>query len=126
MKQKGISCPGCDDVNSRVVDTRSASGGRWRRRLCLACHHRFSTIEIREGQVTPFSGKKSNRGVREQIQSVSSAGFVSILKQFIDFVEFHNPGIVAAQLTRSDYNPVVTKGQGNRINEIIEHHTSSH
>jgi len=35
----------CRHLKTRVVDSRAAVGGTRRRRLCLDCGHRYSTIE---------------------------------------------------------------------------------
>lgn len=42
-----MQCPNCKAVDSRVVDSRVAGGGRvtWRRRECDACKRRFTTYE---------------------------------------------------------------------------------
>ena len=50
-------CPKCDAEDSRVTDSRPSAtylGGIRRRRTCLTCNHRFSTIEFVE---TAFDGK---------------------------------------------------------------------
>lgn len=43
-------CPACGELNSHVVDSRTAQQGRAirRRRECLACGKRFTTYEILE------------------------------------------------------------------------------
>ena len=45
-----MRCPHCDSGSTRVVDTRSARGGRAvrRRRECLECGERFTTYEHEE------------------------------------------------------------------------------
>ncbi len=42
-----MQCPSCKAVDSRVVDSRVAGGGRvtWRRRECDSCKRRFTTYE---------------------------------------------------------------------------------
>lgn len=44
-------CPSCGIDNDKVVDTRTFDEGKGirRRRECLSCKHRFSTIESIEG-----------------------------------------------------------------------------
>jgi transcriptional regulator NrdR family protein len=37
-----MNCPNCHHRKSRIVDTRS----RRRRHECLACHTRWSTVEV--------------------------------------------------------------------------------
>ncbi len=42
-----MKCPKCGACDARVVDSRGAEGGASlrRRRQCVACEHRFSTVE---------------------------------------------------------------------------------
>lgn len=39
-------CPRCSQDHSRVLDSRSGTGIPRRRRQCLSCYHRWSTVEI--------------------------------------------------------------------------------
>lgn len=39
-------CPACGDADTEVTDSRTKGADKRRRRRCLACEHRFSTIEI--------------------------------------------------------------------------------
>ena len=39
-------CPKCKSDNLKVYDSRPTDEATWRRRLCLDCKCRFSTIEI--------------------------------------------------------------------------------
>lgn len=39
-------CPACKANQLTVVDSRPTSHEVRRRRECLACHHRFTTVEI--------------------------------------------------------------------------------
>ncbi|MBD3690253.1 transcriptional repressor NrdR [Nanchangia anserum] len=72
-----MHCPFCQHHDSRVIDSRSAEEGNAirRRRECLACHMRFTTIETaaltvrkRSGVVEPFSRIKVAAGVRKACQ----------------------------------------------------------
>jgi len=60
-------CPYCREMDSRVVDSRLASGGTvvWRRRECDACKRRFTTYERIE-QTLPAVIKKN--GQREPFE----------------------------------------------------------
>lgn len=59
-----MKCPFCQQSNSRVVDTTSeAQNGIRRRRECLHCHQRFSTLE-RAILATPLIIKQD--GTREE------------------------------------------------------------
>jgi transcriptional repressor NrdR len=72
-----MHCPFCRADDSRVVDTRLVDDGSAvrRRRQCVACHRRFTTIEVaalnvlkRSGVVEPFSRDKIIVGVRKACQ----------------------------------------------------------
>lgn len=39
-------CPACEAVGTKVRDSRPMPYGRLRRRRCLTCGHRWSTVEI--------------------------------------------------------------------------------
>jgi transcriptional repressor NrdR len=70
-------CPKCQFSETKVYDTRVTQGGRVtrRRRECLKCHHRFTTVEEikvldlmvekRNGQTVPFSEEKLEKGIRK-------------------------------------------------------------
>lgn len=40
-----MTCPQCHSGALDVTDTRLKFRGRWRRRRCMACGFRFSTME---------------------------------------------------------------------------------
>nr|B8HVN1.1 RecName: Full=Transcriptional repressor NrdR [Cyanothece sp. PCC 7425] len=70
-----MQCPLCQHTDSRVLESRSAEGGRSvrRRRECLKCNRRFTTYERieyvpitvikRDGQREPFDRSKLLRGI---------------------------------------------------------------
>jgi len=70
-----MQCPYCKAMDSRVVDSRLASGGTvtWRRRECDACHKRFTTYERvehtlpvivkKDGQRQPFMRERVLRSL---------------------------------------------------------------
>ncbi|MDR1833262.1 MAG: transcriptional regulator NrdR [Propionibacteriaceae bacterium] len=69
-----MHCPYCRNTDTRVLDSRVAEDGLSirRRRLCVACQKRFSTLEQmqlvvvkRSGVVEPFSREKVIAGVRK-------------------------------------------------------------
>lgn len=90
-----MQCPYCKQSESRVVDSRLASGGTttWRRRECESCKRRFTTYERveytlptvvkKDGQTEPFQRDKIIRGLRiacikrpvseEQLESTTSS-----------------------------------------------------
>lgn len=69
-------CPYCKEMDSRVVDSRLASGGAatWRRRECDQCKRRFTTYERvelvlpaivkRDGKRQPFAREKVLRSLQ--------------------------------------------------------------
>jgi transcriptional repressor NrdR len=70
-------CPKCQFSETKVYDTRVTQNGRVtrRRRECLKCRHRFTTVEEvkvldlmvekRNGQTVPFSEEKLEKGIRK-------------------------------------------------------------
>jgi transcriptional repressor NrdR len=70
-------CPKCQFSETKVYDTRVTQNGRVtrRRRECLKCRHRFTTVEEikvldlmvekRNGQTVPFSDEKLEKGIRK-------------------------------------------------------------
>ncbi|HXG41768.1 MAG TPA: transcriptional regulator NrdR [Dehalococcoidia bacterium] len=70
-----MECPFCGHPESRVMDSRPGPGGIRRRRECLACGRRFSTMERvelenvmvvkKDGRREPFSREKVLAGVRK-------------------------------------------------------------
>ncbi|MDY5153894.1 transcriptional repressor NrdR [Actinobaculum suis] len=72
-----MHCPFCRNPDSKVVDTRTTDDGISirRRRECLKCHRRFTTIESaslvvikRSGATEPFSRDKIISGVGRACQ----------------------------------------------------------
>ncbi|MDO5025562.1 MAG: transcriptional regulator NrdR [Trueperella sp.] len=72
-----MNCPFCRYPDSRVIDTRASDDGLSirRRRECLSCHRRFSTMENamltvvkRSGATEPFSREKIINGVGKACQ----------------------------------------------------------
>ena len=72
-----MHCPYCRHSDSRVLDSREADEGRAirRRRSCVACGRRFTTMEEailvvvkRSGVREPFSRPKIDAGVRKACQ----------------------------------------------------------
>src|SRR5690242_11495894 len=76
-----MRCPWCAHLDDRVVDSRSAEGGKAirRRRECLRCHRRFTTYERlepvglmvikRDGSKEAFDRSKVEAGVRKAIKN---------------------------------------------------------
>lgn len=55
-----MQCPSCQHPDSRVVDSRESGDAIRRRRSCLACGHRFTTLERTELRL-PWVVKKDGR-----------------------------------------------------------------
>ena len=68
-----MKCPRCDADNDKVIDTRTVEGNSVirRRRECLACNYRFSTVERYEGVQLTVIKKDGTRQAfsREKIMS---------------------------------------------------------
>lgn len=48
-----MTCTACKTGNTKVIDSRrTASGSQYRRRRCLECKARFSTVEVALGPRT--------------------------------------------------------------------------
>ena len=72
-----MHCPFCQNPDTKVVDTRISEDGHSirRRRECLKCGKRFTTLETmmllvvkRSGNVEPFDRQKVIAGVRKACQ----------------------------------------------------------
>ncbi len=75
-----MHCPFCDEVDSKVIDSRLVSGGSdvRRRRECLTCSERFTTYESAElvmplvikndGTREPFNEGKLTSGLRRALE----------------------------------------------------------
>lgn len=50
-----MNCPKCNDSDTDVIDTRPMPYGVRRRRECLACDHRWSTVEINYTQYKKYN-----------------------------------------------------------------------
>jgi len=56
-----MNCPYCGFEDSKVIDSRASEGGIRRRRQCLSCGQRFSTIERTELGVLLVAKKDGRR-----------------------------------------------------------------
>ncbi|MEE8390508.1 MAG: transcriptional regulator NrdR [Anaerolineae bacterium] len=55
-----MKCPYCDNTRTRVIDTTRSEQSIRRRRVCMACERRFSTVE-RAILTNPLLAKKDGR-----------------------------------------------------------------
>ena len=120
-----MRCPFCGKDSDRVVDSRSRNNGKAirRRRLCLACGRRFTTIEEIEdkalyvvkadGRREPFDRKKIMRGIQiacikrpvpiEQIEDIAERIESEIESKNVKEIESRKVGkLVAKHLRRLD------------------------
>lgn len=92
-----MRCPFCRHTDSRVVDSREVDDGAAirRRRSCVECSRRFTTVEIamlsvikRSGVLEPFSRAKVVAGVRRACQGrpVSEDSLALLAQQVEDEV----------------------------------------
>ncbi len=75
-----MHCPFCEASDTKVIDSRLASGGSVirRRRSCIACNERFTTFEVAElvyprvikgdGRREPFNEDKLRRGIQISLE----------------------------------------------------------
>ncbi|WP_238567627.1 transcriptional regulator NrdR [Bifidobacterium stellenboschense] len=73
----GMHCPYCHHAETKVIETRVSEDGYSirRRRMCLHCNKRFTTLETttllvekRSGSLEPFNRDKVISGVRKACQ----------------------------------------------------------
>lgn len=75
-----MNCPVCKKLDTKVVDSRLSGEGFSirRRRLCEACHYRFSTLEEieildlivikRDGRRENYNREKLSKGIRTSLE----------------------------------------------------------
>ncbi|ANY23331.1 MULTISPECIES: transcriptional regulator NrdR [Gordonia] len=92
-----MRCPFCKNDDTKVIDSRVADEGQAirRRRSCVECGRRFSTVESavlavvkRNGVTEPFSREKVMRGVRRACQGrhVAEDALAQLAQQVEDTV----------------------------------------
>ncbi len=67
-----MPCPSCEHQFSGVTDSRGTSGG-WqrRRRVCLSCGHRWTTMEVPTELVTVFPKMiERMRAMRDELTAI--------------------------------------------------------
>ncbi|MEL7645467.1 MAG: transcriptional regulator NrdR [Anaerolineaceae bacterium] len=91
-----MNCPFCQFPDSKVIDTNKVShGGIRRRRECISCHQRFSTMERailatpmlikRDGTREEFSREKLLQGLR--IACAKRPVSAAALEQLVSSIE---------------------------------------
>ena len=103
-----MNCPKCKHLDTKVSDSRVTCSGRnvRRRRQCLSCGYRFTTIEQiklldimvkkRNNRVVPFSEKKLEEGIRKSFnkRQVEDSKLDKILQEVIDDILSLNQNII--------------------------------
>lgn len=106
-KGYGMHCPFCQQRGSRVIDSRVIDGGSAirRRRECVECNGRFTTVEKavllvvkRNGVTEPFSREKVIMGVRRACQGrdVSDDALKRLAQEVEETVRAHGSSQVNA------------------------------
>jgi transcriptional repressor NrdR len=109
-----MNCPKCNSNDTKVYDSRTSKNGKAirRRRECLACTYRFTTIEEvkildlnikkRNGQITPFLEKKLESGIRKAFNKrpVDATKVQAITQQVLE------------DILKLDQNPISSKKVG--------------
>lgn len=107
-----MKCPYCGHLEDRVLDTRASPAGDSvrRRRECLKCHDRYTTIETlsqvypfiikKDGRREPFSREKVLKGIRAAAQKrpVSSAQLEQVVDRIAKWVLSRSEKEVTSQL----------------------------
>ena len=62
---QSMRCPFCQNIDTKVIDTRESAHGNSirRRRVCLQCGRRFTTIELLNYLSSKIMGKLSHSAV---------------------------------------------------------------
>lgn len=103
-----MQCPFCRHADTRVLDSRGADDGTAirRRRQCLACDRRFTTVEQvtmavvkSSGATEPFSREKVIAGVRKACQGrpVREADLARLGQQVEDVIRGRGAAEVPAR-----------------------------
>lgn len=71
-------CPKCNSDNLTCIDSRPSGGVTRRRRVCIECKHRFSTIEI---NIAEYNELKDNQMLLANMRSISRE-VIDALKNF--------------------------------------------
>jgi transcriptional repressor NrdR len=106
-----MRCPACQHPDSRVVDSRDTGDAIRRRRSCLQCGHRFSTLERvelrlpwvvkKDGRREPFSRDKVFNGLalacrKRPVNAERLAAAVAEIEQAL--VELREPEVPSSRI----------------------------
>lgn len=56
---ESIPCPNCGSAQSKIIDSRSSKDTTARRRECLLCASRYSTVEVYKVHGSPNASMKA-------------------------------------------------------------------
>ena len=122
-----MQCPSCQNTDSRVLESRSADGGRSvrRRRECLNCDFRFTTYERvesvpisvlkRNGKRETFNRTKILHGINRACEKTSLGA--SKLEALVDEIEVQIQQRSTREVTSSEIGEIVLE-QLRNINEV--------
>ena len=71
-----MNCPQCGSTQTRVTDTRSSADSVRRRRECMTCGQRWSTVEK---QLAPAKAKRSKQAKRLNVARVALANTLRLI-----------------------------------------------
>jgi len=117
-----MQCPYCKEMETRVVDSRLASGGKvtWRRRGCDACTRRFTTYE-RVEHALPMVIKKSGQREPFDRQKILKSLLIACSKRPVsaDTLE-EQATAVEQELAERGEKEVVSRVIGERVMERLK------
>jgi transcriptional repressor NrdR len=115
-----MKCPSCGDMDTRVVDSRSAKEGIEirRRRQCDSCSYRFTTYEHAE-QSLPHVIKKDNRREPWNREKILRGLAKAVEKRPISIEEIE-------KLADSIADDVRASSEGEISSTVIGEHIMSH
>lgn len=106
-----MKCPFCGNEDDKVLDTRvQKDGGIRRRRECLSCKSRYSTLENvvlsypfvikKDGRREPFNKEKLLRGLQASCQKrpVSLAQLDAVVERIASWVITRGEGEISARV----------------------------
>jgi transcriptional repressor NrdR len=83
-KETQWSCPKCGERQVRVMDSRSYIHNRIRRRRkCLSCKHRFSTVELHVEDIEDFKIFESFYNLKRLDREIVKAVIKAVEKKII-------------------------------------------
>ncbi len=107
-----MKCPFCQQINSKVIDTRVQKEGGLirRRRECIDCRGRFSTQETylqsypyiikKDGRIEPYAPEKVLKGIQAACQKrpISLAQMDNIVERVTHWIISRNEREISSQL----------------------------